>query len=519
MDYGIIFKKVLLSENLFIFIPIHITKGTYINGEFCDEINKVYCDIDDIIFDDENNEYYISSVISYEELQEKYKNDSEEILKLNYFKEFKDSIIVACFNENDELIQKKVNIKDLINNKNTEEEIYQNEDIYQDEISIYFDLYSMKQLLSYDGDNIKNILRGLVEYANPYEIDYSIKVNLNIDNIYKILITKIKNKESLIPDEEKYNLNFSDIKKINEIFNIEKSIFKLYSNLFNIEQKKGTKNKDYEKNLDYLNIAVDTEKKVYKKLNLTFEKALSILEYIINIRNKEKEYFKDEIDSTFSTPQNLCINRFIRYLKYYILEQYDIFENKINEKLYNLLIDLLGNDIYQYSDAEILKYFRINQFLENQILYTLLNKIADREDIAYSRLKYVISFLNEDCEYNMMIKRPNCNIVGLEIYGYNEIAVNEVKNISCENIIMREFLKLLNISNENCENESLGILEDMIQEKINIIMDMLSDEKQNEIKEKIEVYIIDNLDKNEKKHICSKKIMKNTFGKSKQFKK
>ena len=524
MEYAILFKKIQLSENTYIFIPTHMVKGISVNGEFYDEIDKIYCDIEEMSYCNDNDDYYVGYIISYEELKEKYKNDSEEFLKLNYFNDFRNSIIVGYFDEKEDLIKKIINIKDVLTN-NIDDVNSENYDNYYEEIidinssAVYLDLYTIKSLLLYDADNIKSILREIVEYIDPTEFkDNSQNSTLNLTHIYKILINKIENKDSLISDEKKYIINFNDIETINKLLDVEKSIFNLYGNLLKLELKDRCNSEEYNKNLDYLNIAIDVEKKIYKKLNLSFEKALAILEYIINIpkESKESDYYVDEIDSIFSSEHSLYINRILHNLRNYILGKYDILEHNLNSKLRVLLINLLGNDIYQYNDSEIINFFEINKFFENQILIELLNRINTSNNIIFSRLKYVTAFLNSDYEYNMIFKRDNFCSHNLEVYGYNKDIIDKNKNIYCENTIMREIFKLLNISEEQYNNKFIKSLVELIQTKIDIVINMLDDSKKEEIKEKIKIYITNNIDEGQ---TDIKKLINKIFGKSNQIKK
>lgn len=453
LEYAILFKRSQVSNNIYIFIPINIVKGTFQHNCFCDEIGNKYLELEDIQYEGITDDYYVGhSILEKDLINFSDAKDMESAIK-NYYNKHNHSINVARLSS--EEYEYELTTIDLDDIMNQIEEAEQKEITSNSETVIGLNVKFLDSIKEYDGESYKKIIMDVIEpYLNN---DNEYNLDLNTKNILKNFVNKIANEKIKINSNE--NINIISIKKfINELINITKSIQQLYNKLYKLEFVNKKNSEEYKMNLDYLNIALDREREIYFKSNMLYEEAMLILKYIVKDLLKE-EFDNDEINIMIKNPQNLYINRIINHLNKYIIENYDVFNrNDMNEDLFNLLFLILDQDVAELPVTDIIDSFIANKAYENEIIKVMLNKTKKSKNKDLIKFKYISSFLNENIEFDMVknnfevnySKKQNLS----ELYNINSSFANSIKNNLASNKIINGILKILRIDNSETKNKS-----------------------------------------------------------------
>lgn len=117
IEFGILMRKVMITENMYIFIPVHVIKGLNIENCFIDTIGKDYAVLqpgtehDDFLFLDE--EYYVGYTMSQDELQKVYPNDDAENLEMYFYNKCKNYCLLSSY-DGEKIKYAYINMKDLL---------------------------------------------------------------------------------------------------------------------------------------------------------------------------------------------------------------------------------------------------------------------------------------------------------------------------------------------------------------------------------------------------------------------
>lgn len=485
IEYAILYKKNMVNDNKFLFIPILVLKGISVDDKFIDESGSIFSEFTNIAYQEENDDYYFGYKIPSSTLENTYNSSESEILKINYFNDSKEKIIFAKFDEQQgDLIIKILDTNDIFKNS-TSDDIEKDTDVSEIE-TISFAMEYIMDILKLDADNLKESLMYIMDI---YNIDINKNNNeyvseLNPTNIYKTIINKfIVNDKDIIADVENSSITSKDISLIEELVKVEKSIYDLYDNLCNLEYNNKKDTEEYSKYLDFLNIALDVERNIYNELNLDFNKSLLILNYIIE--NLLKQNY-EKLDKCMST-SGLYILRMFNSFKKYIVDQYDTLEGTINEDFSMALITLLNEKYYYYKMSKLIEYFEINKFIENAILKNLLNETSKFKNKYSTKIKYITSYLNVNCECDLVRDKFNVNpnINNEYNYQYDKDLMKNIKNGVSGNTIIRETFNLLHIDDKQYELEENKLLVELIKNKIIACLNTIDSSELEKIKPRI----------------------------------
>lgn len=243
-------------------------------------------------------------------------------------------------------------------------------------------------------------------------------------------------------------LTIDDYKKINDLIRIAESIKILYQKLSDLESKGLKNSSEYIKYIDYLNISVETEDSIINELNLTEEKSLNLIKYILNDRmfitknidevplsiyrvlcylldriidDMDKEAIglvKDE-NYIFSLLRKNTINNLMCENLYTSLKMEQCFEKDyINNLLYYLNVEI--DNTYNKELKKNLIYYKNNLiFKYKSVEHSLKEMNYETNDKIYIDSKYVADYLG--------INQDNYNLLQ-SMYGKN-ISINAINKI------------------------------------------------------------------------------------------
>ncbi len=201
---------------------------------------------------------------------------------------------------------------------------------------------------------------------------------------------------------QEYMLLKKDYEWLKKIINITTSIENLYKKLITLEINEKNNTEEYEKIINYLDIATEIEDKLYKEANLDFAKSNMIINYIISFKLPDE--FKSDIENILE--QNYDYNVLIRIINILVDIQLSDYKTIKNMELYEL-INLCEefyinniNDISVYNNIELKKAF------EKDIMNGFVNFLQDYIDEQNYNLykekliksKYNIVFINKNIE-------------------------------------------------------------------------------------------------------------------------
>ncbi len=217
-------------------------------------------------------------------------------------------------------------------------------------------------------------------------------------------------------------LSKRDLDNLERILQLSNSIGKLYDNLSELE-KKGHKNSPiYQKNLEYLKIAIEVEDGIYPRILNDHKMLKNISTYL------DEHYKLSDCDPYFDY---LCLNR----------EEKSAL--RIRETIYNRLGSSLSNYSVEYEeDINTAAYlYDLVSALNKDILFNFLlnndreasssianDDLKDRNDLLID-FKYNVSYVNKNLEKDFINKRfiveqlndldPRVNAVDLKL-SYRE---------------------------------------------------------------------------------------------------
>lgn len=102
-------------------------------------------------------------------------------------------------------------------------------------------------------------------------------------------------------------------KKIEKLIEVTKSTEKLYSNLATLEIKNKKETTEFDKQLDYLSLALELEREIYNGLNLNASKSVDLYKYLKR-SNKDSFLLREEELIVQSDYESLCFRRILNKL-------------------------------------------------------------------------------------------------------------------------------------------------------------------------------------------------------------
>ena len=202
-------------------------------------------------------------------------------------------------------------------------------------------------------------------------------------------------------------LSKKDIENIEILIKITKTIDNLYQKLYSLELASLKDSLEYQKLLNNLSIAIETENNKYEELNLTYERCNAILEYL------EKEKLPPEMDNDITSIVNEDYdNRIFRRIKHFIIRKIML---SYSEELLKPTLKDISKIISKIStepsvitqtewQTNLQEAFEIDIYsFYLYFLEKMLKEITD--DNLKERLlasKYYVSMIDKDIEKNLI---------------------------------------------------------------------------------------------------------------------
>ena len=202
-------------------------------------------------------------------------------------------------------------------------------------------------------------------------------------------------------------LSKKDIENIEILIKITKTIDNLYQKLYSLELESLKDSLEYQKLLNNLSIAIETENNKYEELNLTYERCNAILEYL------EKEKLPLEMDNDITSIVNEDYdNRIFRRIKHFIIRKIML---SYSEELLKPTLKDISKIISKIStepsvitqtewQTNLQEAFEIDIYsFYLYFLEKMLKEITD--DNLKERLlasKYYVSMIDKDIEKNLI---------------------------------------------------------------------------------------------------------------------
>ena len=256
-----------------------------------------------------------------------------------------------------------------------------------------------------------------------------------------------------------FNIERNDLEQIESLLRITTNIDKLYTKLckLEIENKKDTD--EYTKNIHYLSILIEEETKLYNKLNLTFNKTVSWINFLLNIKQINGINLRETLLT--QNYDNHIIIRILNNLTLNISKDYNKLINLSNENL-EIVMKLIGIKISISSPKDIICKCIISKIaIENDIHYAYLSFLQEeihnpKQTSLRDKLitnKYNTAFINRDIESytltnNFNIKTNNFIISNIvpELLEINQLTYKNIQDLIGCTISSNEIYELLEIS-------------------------------------------------------------------------
>jgi hypothetical protein len=257
-----------------------------------------------------------------------------------------------------------------------------------------------------------------------------------------------------------------------ELILITTAIYSIYKKLYSLELKGLKDSEEYTKNLEYLFMTLDIEKKLYEKLEIDSIKFLSFVYYLTAVYNIHD--IKNDIDSKLlQSDENTIINRILHSLKSEVSIKREHGVLFITEYLEKFIgqhygIDYDDLDEYGYDEEElenlefnILQVFEAvkNETFNNFVLFldeNILNEnyINIKDELLLA--KYRTAFLRKGVEVQLFPDKPAIlNLWDLnskymaKIMGISAINHKNLKKGFGINELRHQVLKIMDIKDED----------------------------------------------------------------------
>ena len=315
----------------------------------------------------------------------------------------------------------------------------------------YFDLLTLKNIISYNKINNKNTKLGKYEYKIFLSFKDYIKIVNNNDLFiqFKFWICFFMKKMNLriIEIEYEYYTNLSNEEIKNEIIKYEG-----YSNIKNILSSIFIEYLNFVFDIINYTLNIEAVHKTSKcKLNLNLIDNINFLEYLEDIFGKDFLKTKEIMDYNENKMNNFCLEKLIfnnicikLYGKYSTYNFKNLLDNIHINKIENIQINISNFNDYEYfeliqNDENIIKEIKRNAIK----IFSFLSKFLIK--IKKSKLKSIVLF----------IKGFNNNILSKEIKDKFDLFMKEI--IKQNNIVKNLKIFFSNIFSEGKEFKSDSI--------------------------------------------------------------
>ena len=205
-----------------------------------------------------------------------------------------------------------------------------------------------------------------------------------------------------------YKLVNQDYKWLERIIKTTISIEALYKKLFDFETKKQKDTAEYNQTMEYLNIAIEVEDKLYEEADLDYYKCKALVDHIVGDRLPEN-FLNDTESIVQQDYNNRVLRRILNILVYRSISNFDSIRGILPDEIVEILeqsgIPNAGELVTKiiYNSIELQKAFEKDIF--NVFLIFLQDYINNQSYSNFKeyliRSKYYIAFINKYVEINM----------------------------------------------------------------------------------------------------------------------
>ncbi|MBQ9072130.1 MAG: hypothetical protein IJY25_03125 [Bacilli bacterium] len=301
-----------------------------------------------------------------------------------------------------------------------------------------------------------------------------------------------------------YYLSGDDVNKINRLLETAKAVEKLYNKLYILEINGQKETDEYKKQMEFLNISIDLENRLYKKYNFSIEKQSILIKYLVNFKY-HKNYIDNEACIINQDYANIHVRRVINKLtnelsktkagiKEIYFEEVELMENDMKESINNIRVlkelqrdifssyllflqEYILNEQYKCYKNEFIKSKYNLSFVYEKIEKIMLNNNFDINKELYLGSKLVSDILKIDLQvYNYMKDDYSSSFlkdIVFEFIEFKDLDYND-KNKSVSAMLRMCYIRscLLMVSEQkitdiNCELQEYINSEEYLNKHIN----------------------------------------------------
>jgi len=208
---------------------------------------------------------------------------------------------------------------------------------------------------------------------------------------------------------EVYRLEKKDFEQINNLIKTTSSIDNLYKKIYALEIDGKKDSEDYKKLLDYLNIAIEVETKLYNEYNLNSSKCIAWAEYLLSDRLPDG--FENDMESIMKQDySNRIIRRILSVLVHKIVSNHKNVKEMLPTEIMELMKQLGMPNPDKIVSQAVYSSIEIQKAFEKDILNSylaFLQEFLQKEEYRNFRSqlinsKYNIAFINKEIENSMI---------------------------------------------------------------------------------------------------------------------
>lgn len=298
-----------------------------------------------------------------------------------------------------------------------------------------------------------------------------------------------------------FNIEETDLEQIESLLKINTNIDRLYNKICDLEINGKSDTEEYKKIIEYLNIFIEGEEKIYNDSSVTGEKLLSWAKFLFI--QKRQNCFDIKENIMIQNYDNRIYSRIIHTILSKLSQNYSNLINLSNKELINIMTMSGMNITKKLNNDDISKRIIIKNYIEDDIYYSFLSLLQEQIEDTSQRIfrekiiiaKYNTIFINKDIESyllknNFIIKTNtyiSSNIIADLLQDQNLNTLS--KNVLGATIVNEEIYELLEITDIEYNNITKATTSILRQCMINASLLFISDDTIEEIRNIINEYI------------------------------
>ena len=264
------------------------------------------------------------------------------------------------------------------------------------------------------------------------------------------------------------NMKIEEIEQLNNIIKTTNSIKTLYNKLYELEINNKKNTEEYNKTLNYLDMAIEVENSEYDRCKFNYEKSKRWMEYIL-IEMLHNKFCNNEISVLELNYEKLELRRILNCLSKYVNESPKSVFAEIS-----IILRMLGvSDIEKKVEETHSLNYKMDRELKREMalsfLYFINKEISDNNyNNKYKneliRTKYNLSFISKLVENNLFVDNfqfPN-ELNNYSKFIANSLDINDkiyenIKNEFGKSVAEEEIINILSINNYQYKDEKVKI--------------------------------------------------------------